>query len=89
MRPLAYLRIPLLNRSLAPLRPEQVMTAPQCISITFQLVEMTDWNRFYECTQPGCRGAGCPVFGRGDREIPQWVMEHLYRHVECCEGAKR
>ena len=89
MRPLPYLRIPILNKRLTPMRQGESMAPPPLATIDFELVRLTDGMMFYECTRPSCRGAGCPAFSRIVREIPQFVMDHLYRHVENCEGVKR
>lgn len=47
----------------------------------FRLV-FTDYGMFYECMEPGCRGAGCPVFD--GKIVPPEVAKRLETHVFLC-----
>jgi hypothetical protein len=35
---------------------------------------------WYECTEPGCAGSGCPTFEHLS-EIPQEIIDHLHAHA--------
>jgi hypothetical protein len=38
---------------------------------------------FYECSEPGCVGCGCPSFQLDERLLmPESVFDHLRRHLE-------
>lgn len=51
-------------------------------SVTFRLMrlEATDLY-FYECTEPGCKGAGCPTFRSDAKTVPQEIEDHLVAHA--------
>jgi hypothetical protein len=59
-------------------------------TVTFEKKHVPEIHHFfYECTVPGCHGAGLESLPEGTQDVPDFILEAMKLHVELCEGLVR
>jgi hypothetical protein len=81
-----YLDIPLRPSVPGLSDPRPIMVEAR--TCRYRLLFLVRNAAFYECTEDGCTGCGCPTFDPEAGAIPQDVIDRLFQHAEMRHGGR-